>query len=108
MENIAFQSLQISVIIVLRAEIVTTFAHGNISARNAKTYKICELRKAIFSVFYNISRLNFSNFTTFESFFPTISFFAWICPDQKLLSNANCLFERHDAITVFPARLRIH
>jgi hypothetical protein len=42
---------------VLRAEIVTIFGSKvvTISARNTNIYKICKLRKAIFSVFYNIS-----------------------------------------------------
>jgi hypothetical protein len=31
-----------------------------ISARNTNILKICKLRKAIFSVFYNISQLNFA------------------------------------------------
>jgi hypothetical protein len=41
---------------VLRAEIVTIFGSKmvTISARNENIYKICKLRKAIFSLFYNI------------------------------------------------------
>ena len=31
-----------------------------ISARNTNVYKICKLRRAIFSVFYNISPPNFA------------------------------------------------
>ena len=91
MENIALQSLQLFYIIVLRAEIVTTFGSKmvTISTRNTKTYKVCELRKVIFSVFYNISRSNFGIFTTFERLLPGISFFVWICLDQKLVYNAN-------------------
>jgi hypothetical protein len=44
-------------VFVLRAEIVTIFGSKmvTISARNTNIYKICKLRKAIFSVFYNIS-----------------------------------------------------
>jgi hypothetical protein len=57
-ENIALQSLQILYNFVLRAEIPTTFGPKMvaISARNTKVYKICELCKAIFSAFYNISQ----------------------------------------------------
>jgi hypothetical protein len=57
LENIALQSLQILYMFVLRAEIVTIFGSKmvTISARNTNIYKICKLRKAIFSVFYNIS-----------------------------------------------------
>jgi L-cysteine desulfidase len=42
---------------VFRAEIVTIFGSKmvTISARNTNIYKICKPRKAIFSVFYNIS-----------------------------------------------------
>ena len=58
--NIAIQFLQIFYSSVLRAEIVTTFGSKmvTISTRSTKTENFCELRKAIFSVFYNISRLN--------------------------------------------------
>jgi hypothetical protein len=47
---------------VLRAEIDTIFGPNVvvISARNSKVYKICELCKAIFSAFYNISQPNFA------------------------------------------------
>jgi hypothetical protein len=43
---------------VLRAEIVTIFEPKmvTISARNTNILKICKLRKAMFSVFYNISQ----------------------------------------------------
>jgi hypothetical protein len=46
------------VIFVLRAEIATIFGPNVvvISARNTKVCKICELCKAIFSAFYNISQ----------------------------------------------------
>ena len=63
-ENIALRSLQILYTFVLRAEIPTTFGPKcgrnvlGISARNTKVYKIFELCKAIFSVFYNISQPN--------------------------------------------------
>ena len=45
---------------VLRAEIVIIFGSKmvTISARNTNILKICKLRKAIFSVFYNISQPN--------------------------------------------------
>jgi hypothetical protein len=57
LENIVLQSLQTFYMFVLRAEIVTIFGSKmvTISARNTNIYKICKLRKAIFSVFYNIS-----------------------------------------------------
>ena len=47
---IALQNLQIFCIIILRAEIVTTFGSKMV---------ICEIRKAIFSVFNKLSRPNF-------------------------------------------------
>ncbi len=62
MKNIPLQSLQLFCIIELRADIATTFGSKivTISTRNTKTQKICELRKATLSVFYNISRPNFA------------------------------------------------
>jgi hypothetical protein len=47
---------------VLRAEIATIFGPNvvAISARDTKVYKICELCKALFSAFYNISQPNFA------------------------------------------------
>jgi hypothetical protein len=54
-----------------------------------KVYKICELCKAIFSVFYNISQPNFAVFTHFSIIFPGIYIF---CQDKKLVYNGNCLF----------------
>ncbi len=33
-----------------------------ISARNTKVYKICEIWRALFSALYNISRPSFANF----------------------------------------------
>ncbi len=61
LENIALQILQIFYIIVLHAEIATTFGSKmvTISTCNTKIWKICELHMAIFSVFYSISRPNF-------------------------------------------------
>ena len=46
----------------INAEIATIFGPNvvAISARNTKVYKICELCKAIFSAFYNISQPNFA------------------------------------------------
>jgi hypothetical protein len=51
------QSLQILYKFVLRAEIVTIFGSKmvTISASNTNIYKKRKFRKAIFSVFYNIS-----------------------------------------------------
>jgi hypothetical protein len=61
-ENIALRSLHIFSMFVLCAEIVTIFEPkmATISARNTNILKICKLRKAIFSVFYNISPPNFA------------------------------------------------
>ncbi len=55
------RNLQILYMFVLRAEVLTTFGSKVVifSARNTKIYKICKLRTAIFSIFYNISRPNF-------------------------------------------------
>ena len=44
------------------AEIVT------FSARNTNIYKICKLRRAIFSVFYNISQPNLAGFNCSKDF----------------------------------------
>ena len=62
-ENIALQSLRILYIFVLRGD----HFRGNFSskmvtfsARNTNVYKICKLRRAIFSIFYNISPPNFA------------------------------------------------
>jgi hypothetical protein len=54
--------LHIFSMFVLREEIVTIFEPKmvTISARNTNILKICKLRKAIFSVFYNISLPNFA------------------------------------------------
>ena len=62
---------------VLRAEIVTIFEPKmvTISARNTNILKICKLRKAIFSVFYNISQPNFAILlNNFITFFLTVVF----------------------------------
>ena len=66
MKNIALRSLQILYILVLRGEKVTIFEAISaqkmvtFSARNTNVYKIWKLRRAIFSVFYNISPPNFA------------------------------------------------
>ena len=54
------RSLQILYVFVLCADVLTTFGSKVVifSARNTKIYKICKLRTAIFSAFYNISRPN--------------------------------------------------
>ncbi len=71
-------------IIVLRAEIALTFLGRK---------KICKLCKARFSAHYNNFSTKLWDFTTFERFFSGISFFSvWICLDQKLVQNGNCLF----------------
>jgi hypothetical protein len=77
-ENIALQSLQILYTFVLRAEIATIFGPNvlAISARNTKVKKNCELCKAIFSAFYNISQPNFAILlVNFNMLFPGIYFF---------------------------------
>jgi hypothetical protein len=60
---------------VLRAEIVTIFEPKmvTISARNTNILKICKVRKAIFSAFYNISQ---PNFAIFIIFFLTVVFYS--------------------------------
>ena len=65
MENIALQSSQILYTFVVRAEIpisyhIPTTFRPKMAARNTKVYKICELCKAIFPAFYNISQPNFA------------------------------------------------
>jgi hypothetical protein len=66
-ENIALQSLQILYTFVCCVRKLLPFRPKcgrnvvGISARNTKIYKTCELRKAIFSAFYNISQPNFAN-----------------------------------------------
>ncbi len=62
--------VQILYIFVLRAEVCSTFEPivVAISARNAKIYKTCEICRAIFSPFYNIST-KLCNFTNFKMLF---------------------------------------
>ena len=73
-------------LIVLRAEIVTTFGSKmvTISARNTKTEKICELREAIFSLFYNILRLNFGILLLLERFFREFRFLCLDLPGSEI------------------------
>ena len=87
-ENIAVQSLYA---FVLRAEIATIFDPNHvvaISARNTKVYKICELCKAIFSAFYNMSQPNFAILLILVCSFREYTFFAKI---KKLVYNGSCL-----------------
>jgi hypothetical protein len=79
-ENIALQSLQILYTFVLRAEIATISGPNvvAISARNTKVYKICELCKAIFSAFYNISQPDIAILLILLRSFREYTFFAKI------------------------------
>ena len=83
MENIALQSLQIFYIIVLRAEIATTFGSKmvEISTRNTKIWKICELRKYIFPYFTTF-RDQILVFTAFVRLFLGISICCLDLPTQ--------------------------
>jgi hypothetical protein len=91
-ENIALQSLQILYTFVLRAEIAIIFGPNvvGISVRNTKVYKICELCKAMFSAFYNISEPNFAILLILVCSFQEYTFFAKI---KKLVYNGNCLLQ---------------
>jgi hypothetical protein len=75
---------------ILRAEIATIFGPNvvAISACNTKVYKICELYKAIFSAFYNISQPNIAILLILVCSFWEYTFF---CQDKKLVYNGNCL-----------------
>jgi hypothetical protein len=86
-ENIALQGSHILYTLVLRAEIATTFGPKmvTISACNIKVYKICELCKAIFSAFYNISQPNF----VILLFLAVV--ICILCLVLKLVYNGNCL-----------------
>jgi hypothetical protein len=79
-ENIALQNLLILYTFVLCVEIATTFGPNVvvISACNTKVYKICELCKAIFSAFYNISKPNFAILLISVCSFQEYTFFAKI------------------------------
>ena len=83
---IRLQNLQILYTLVLRAEIATIFVPNvvAISKRNTKVYKICELCKAIFSTFYNISQPNFAISLTLVCSFREYTFCAKI---KKLVYN---------------------
>ena len=70
MENMASRSLQILYMFVLRKEKVTIF--DLISSRNTNIYKICKLREAIFSKFYNISPPNLAILLILVMLFSTI------------------------------------
>ena len=82
----ALRSLHIFSLFVLRAEIVTIFGSKmvTISTRNINILKICKLRKAIFSVFYNILQPNFAILLILISslFIPVFTFF---CLNKKLV-----------------------
>ena len=84
----------------LRAEIVTIFGSKmvTISARKyTNIYKICKLRKAIFSVFYNISQPNFEILLILIS----SSLLPWI-PEPSTVNNklnvAKALVQRGDSL----------
>ena len=79
------------IVLAIRAEIAITIGSKMvaISTRNTKIQKICELRKAIFSVFHKISRPNFGILLLLEGSFGQFGIF-WICLDQKLVYNGNC------------------
>ncbi len=62
-------------IIVLRAEIVTTFGSKMVPHVTQINKKICELGKAIFSIFYNISPPNFGILVLLKSSFRELRFF---------------------------------
>jgi hypothetical protein len=72
--------MQILYTFVLRAKIATIFGPNvvAISARNTKVSKICELYKAIFSAFYNISKPNFAILLILVCSFGEYTFFAKI------------------------------
>ena len=86
----ASQSLQIFyIIIVLRAEVATTFGSKMvaISTLNTKTNKICELiheAMYIFRILYNISRPNFGILLPLKGSFKEIQLFVRICLDKKI------------------------
>ena len=67
----ALQISQLLYTFVLRADVCTTFGSKvvQISARNTKVYKIREIRRAISSAFYNISRPNFAILLTLSCSF---------------------------------------
>ena len=93
---------------VLRAEIVTIFGSKmvTISARNINILKICKLRKAIFSVFYNILQPNFAILLILISSLQKFTFF---CLNQKLVEHASCLLFclNFDAVSIVISRLHL-
>jgi hypothetical protein len=91
-ENIALQSSQILYTFVLRVEIAIIFGPDvvAISPRNTKVSKICELCKAMFSAFYNISEPNFAILLILVCSFGEYTFFA---KTKKLVYNGNCLLQ---------------
>ena len=94
MEN-ALQSLQIFYIILLRAKIVTTFGSKmvTISTREYKNVENLRTSQGYISVFYNISRPNFGILLLLKGSFREFCFFVLICPDPKLVYDANCPFK---------------
>ena len=92
MENKALQSLQIFYIIVLRGEITTPFDSKMVLYQKQFPHVILynnieNLRTSqgyIFRILEHIAT-KFWNFTSFERFFPGVSFFVWICLGQKLV-----------------------
>ena len=84
-ENIALQSSQIlyTFVYIACGNCYHIWAENGIvaiSARNTKVYKICELCKAIFSAFYNISQPNFAILLILVCSFREYTFF---CQDKK-------------------------
>ena len=70
-------------VFVLRAEsqsLSRKFQHTNVVGLSARSTKLCELRRAIFSVFFNnISESHFATADRFRS-----------CRQQNLVCNLNC------------------
>ena len=80
-------------LIMLRAEIVTTFGSKKVTifTRNTKTWKICVLRKAIFSVFYNISApMEFFGILLLLKVLSGSFVFCLGLPRSKIVYYANC------------------
>jgi hypothetical protein len=86
-ENIALQSLQIYYIDL---QIYYIYYIDSkmlaISTRNTKIYKTCELCKAIFFVFYSISRPNLGILLLLKASFREFCYFLLV---QRLVYNAN-------------------
>ena len=68
---------------ILRPKTPTAFASNvtGFPVRNTNAYKIRKLHKAIFSVFYNTSPLNFANYTNLRTLFLAVVrdfvYFVW-------------------------------